>query len=78
MSEKELVIQCIPQITEMALIIKDMTAGQYEAFKQEHLEEVSRTCPRALGFIGNIFTVIEYAISTEYSDDEPERMGNYV
>ena len=51
MIERELMIKCIPQITEMALEIKKMTPDQYQEFKQEHLTEVERTYPVALGFI---------------------------
>lgn len=67
MSERELVIKCMPQITEMAMVIMDMSAEQYEEFKREQLEDTARTCPRALGFIKNIFKVIEYTLAMQYS-----------
>ena len=66
MSERELVIECMPQITEMAMVIMDMSAEQYEEFKREQLEDTARTCPRALGFIKNIFKVIEYTLAMQY------------
>ena len=66
MSERELVIKCMPQITEMAMVITDMPAEQYEEFKREQLEDTARTCPRALGFIKNIFKVIEYTLAMQY------------
>ncbi len=66
MSEKDLIIKCLPQIMEMVMEIKQMTEKQYETFKQEHLEDVGRTCPRALGFIKNIFKVIEYTLTMQY------------
>ena len=66
MSERELVIKCMPQITEMAMVITDMSAEQYEEFKREQLEDTARTCPRALGFIKNIFKVIEYTLAMQY------------
>lgn len=55
MTERELMIECIPQITEMALEIKKMTPDQYQEFKQEHLTEVERSYPVALGFIKKIY-----------------------
>lgn len=67
MSERELVIKCMPQITEMAMVIMDMSAEQYEEFKMEQLEDTARTCPKALGFIKNIFKVIEYTLAMQYS-----------
>ena len=66
MSERELVIECMPQITEMAMVIMDMSAEQYEEFKREQLEDTARTCPKALGFIKNIFKVIEYTLAMQY------------
>lgn len=66
MSERELVIECMPQITEMAMVITDMSAEQYEEFKREQLEDTARTCPKALGFIKNIFKVIEYTLAMQY------------
>ena len=66
MSERELVIKCMPQITEMAMVIMDMSAEQYEEFKREQLEDTARTCPKALGFIKNIFKVIEYTLAMQY------------
>lgn len=66
MSERELVIKCMPQITEMTMVITDMSAEQYEEFKREQLEDTARTCPRALGFIKNIFKVIEYTLAMQY------------
>ena len=62
MTERELMIECIPQITEMALKIKKMTPEQYQEFKTEHLKEVSRTCPKALGFIKKIYDIIEWSL----------------
>lgn len=47
MIKRELLIECIPQITEMALEIQKMTPEQYLEFKQEHLTEVERTYPVA-------------------------------
>ena len=63
MSKKELIATCKPLIDEMVSIIKGMTAEQYEEFKRGHLEEVDRTCPKASGFIKDIFTVIEQELS---------------
>lgn len=63
MSEMDLVIECMPQITEMAIAVKGMSAGEYEQFKQEHLEDVKKTCPKALGFISNIYKLIEWSLA---------------
>lgn len=63
MSERDLVIECIPQITEMTLAVQGMTVSEYEQFKQEHLEEVKRTCPTAVRFITNIYKIIEWVLS---------------
>lgn len=63
MTERDLVIECIPQITEMAIAIQGMTVLEYEQFKQEHLEEVRRTCPKAVRFITNIYKLIEWVLS---------------
>lgn len=62
MTERELMIECIPQITEMALEIKKMTPDQYQEFKQEHLTEVERTYPVALGFIKKMHQIIEWSL----------------
>ena len=66
MSERQLVIECIPKITEITIVIMDMSAEQYERFKKEQLEDTARTCPKALGFIKNIFKVIEYTLAMQY------------
>lgn len=63
MTGKELIEKCSPQIDEMVSAIKDMTAEQYKEFKRGHLEEVNKTCPKALGFISDIFTVIEQELN---------------
>lgn len=63
MSERDLVIECIPQITEMTMVIQEMTRPEYEEFKQEHLDEVRRTCPTAVRFITNIYKLIEWVLS---------------
>ena len=68
MTERELMIKCIPQITEMALEIKKMTTDQYMEFKQEHLTEVERTYPAALGFIKKMYQIIEWSLFGESSE----------
>ena len=50
----------------MTIVIMDMSAEQYERFKKEQLEDTARTCPKALGFIKNIFKVIEYTLAMQY------------
>lgn len=62
MTERELLIECISQITEMALEIRKMTPEQYQEFKKEHLTEVERTYPVALGFIQKIYQIIEWSL----------------
>lgn len=63
MTERDLVIECIPQITEMAIAVKGMSAGEYKQFKQEHLEDVKKTYPNAVRFITNIYKLIEWVLS---------------
>ena len=65
MTERELMIECIPQITEMALEIKKMTAEQYQEFKKEHLKEVERTCPVTLGFMKKIYAILEWSLPVQ-------------
>lgn len=62
MTEKELMMECIPQITEMALEINKMTPEQYWEFKQESLSEAEGACPSALGFMEKIYGIIEWSI----------------
>ena len=62
MTERDLMIECIPQITEMALEIKKMTPEQYQEFKKEHLNEVEKTCPIALRFMKKIYDIIEWSL----------------
>ena len=66
MTERELMIECIPQITEMALEIKKMTAEQYQEFKKEHLKEVDRSYPVALRFMKKIYDIIEWSLVQWY------------
>ena len=66
MTERELMIECIPQITEMALEIKKMTAEQYKEFKKEHLKEVERSYPVALRFMKKIYDIIEWSLVQWY------------
>ena len=66
MTERELMIECIPQITEMALEIKKMTPEQYQEFKKEHLNEVEITCPIALRFMKKIYDIIEWSLVQWY------------
>lgn len=63
MTERELMVECIPQLTEMALEIKKMTPEQYKEFKQGHLAEVGRTCPRALEFMKKVYIIIEWCLA---------------
>lgn len=70
MTERELLIKCIPQIEEMALEIKKMTPEQYLEFKQEHLAEVERSYPVALGFIKKMYQIIEWSL---YGRDAEKR-----
>ena len=63
MSERDVYIKCIPQIAEMAIEVREMTAWEYLEFKQEYLEEVSKTCPKALGFVKKILASIEWCLS---------------
>lgn len=65
MTERELLIECISQITEMALEIRKMTPEQYQEFKKEHLAEVERTCPVVMGFMKKIYQIIEWSLSGE-------------
>lgn len=66
MTERELMIECIPQITEMALEIKKMTPEQYQEFKKEHLKEVERSYPVALRFMKKIYDIIEWSLVQWY------------
>ena len=68
MTKRELMIECIPQITEMALEIKKMTPEQYMEFKQEYLKEVERSYPAALGFIKKMYQIIEWSLFGESSE----------
>lgn len=63
MTERQLLTECIPQITELALEIRKMTPGQYLEFKQENLEEMAESCPEALGFMQKIHSIIEWSLS---------------
>ena len=63
MTERDLVIEYIPQITELAIVVKGMTAEQYTEFKQDHLDYISQTCPKTHEFISNIFKLIEWVLS---------------
>lgn len=65
MTERELLIECIPQITEMALEIKKMTLEQYKEFKREHLEEVERSYPVTLRFVSKIYDIIEWSLGIQ-------------
>ena len=65
MTERELLIECIPQITEMALEIKKMTPEQYQGFKTEHLTEIEKSCPVTLGFMKKIYQIIEWSLFGE-------------
>ena len=75
MTERELMIKCIPQITEMALEIKKMTTDQYMEFKQEHLTEVERTYPAALGFIKKMYQIIEWSLFGKAAENQKEGSG---
>ena len=63
MTERDLIIECIPQITEMTLEVQKMTDMQYLDFKREYLEEVSRTCPKVLGLVKKILDIVEWCLS---------------
>lgn len=63
MTERQLLIECIPQITEMALEINKMSPGQYQEFKREHLQIVKKSYPAALGFMEKIYKIIEYSLA---------------
>lgn len=75
MTERDLMIECIPQITEMALEIKKMTAWEYLEFKKEHLTEVERTYPVALGFIQKIYQIIEWSLFGKATENQKEGSG---
>lgn len=63
MTERDLIIECIPQITEMAVEVQKMTDAQYLEFKREYLEEVSRTCPKVLRFVEKILDILDWSLS---------------
>ena len=69
MTERELMIECIPEITEMVLEIKKMTLEQYQEFKKEHLTEVERSCPLALGFMKKIYQIIDWSLFGESEEN---------
>lgn len=69
MTKRELMIECIPQITEMVLEIKKMTPEQYQEFKQEHLTEVERSYPLALGFMKKIYQIIDWSLFGESEEN---------
>ncbi|RKI35913.1 hypothetical protein D7V86_25965 [bacterium D16-51] len=73
MSERELIIRCIPQMTEMVMAIKDMSAEEYGEFKRVQIEDTGRTCPQALGFIKKMFRVIEYTLAMEYLEESDRK-----
>lgn len=75
MTERELMIKCIPQITEMALEIKKMTPEQYLEFKMSYLTEVKRSCPVALGFIKKIYDIIEWSLFGKATENQKEGSG---
>ena len=72
MTERELMIKYIPQITEMALEIKKMTLDQCQEFKQEYLTEVERTYPAALGFIKKMYQIIEWSLFGKATENQKE------
>lgn len=75
MTERELMIEYIPQITEIALEIKKITTDQYMEFKQEHLTEVERTYPAALGFIKKMYQIIEWSLFGKATENQKEGSG---
>lgn len=75
MTERELMIEYILQITEMALEIKKMTPEQYQEFKQEHLTEVERSYPAALGFIKKMYQIIEWSLFGKATENQKEGSG---
>lgn len=75
MTERELMIECIPQITEMALEIQKMTPEQYLKYKMSYLAEVKTSCPAALGFIKKIYDIIEWSMFGEIIKDQKEGSG---
>ena len=78
MSERELIIRCIPQMTEMVMAIKDMSAEEYREFKRVQIEDTGSTCPQALGFIKKIFIVIEYTLAMEHVGESDRKEENHV
>lgn len=72
MTKRELMIECIPQITEMALEIQKMTPEQYQEFKQEHLAEVERIYPASLGFIKKMYQIIEWSLFGGIAEKQKE------
>ena len=63
MTERQLLIECAPQIMELCILVKDMTQEQYNAYKTECLEDTGKKCPGALNFTKNIFRVIEWTLA---------------
>jgi len=59
----------------MALEIKKMTPEQYQEFKQEHLTEVERSYPVALGFMKKIYQIIEWSLFGEITKNGKEVAG---
>ena len=63
MTERDLIIECMPQITEMTMEVQKMTTWEYLDFKREYLEEVSRTYPKVLGLVKKILDIVEWCLS---------------
>lgn len=63
MTERQLLVECAPQIMEMCILVKDMTPEQYNSYKAECLEDAGRTYPKVLNFTNNIFRIIEWTLA---------------
>ena len=56
MTERDLYLSCIPMIAEIAVRCRNLSAGEYEDWKQETMSNA----PEAVKcFIGKVFIVID-------------------
>lgn len=62
MTERELYVSCIPQITEIAARCSRLSGGEYQDWKEETMWH----CPETVrGFMGKVLTVIDKCVEAE-------------
>ena len=62
LTEMDLVMESVPQITELIMYVQEMTEMEYSMFKRECFGMANTACPVAETFLRKVFLLVEMCL----------------